>query len=495
MERVGGTGSRSLSRTILIAGAGFGGLTCALALERALRREGVLDRCRIVLVDRNDYHLYTPNLYEAATATPVDAPALLLKRVLVTPIAESIRHRRITFLQDEVREIDFLRRRLYTHEQGALSWDVLVVALGAEPADFGIPGLRRHALPLKGLEDAIAIRRRIWKRFQKKAPGEVLQVVVGGAGPTGVEFAGEVVGYLRRLQRLCGKPITPQVHLVEAGPTLLPGMPPGVVSRVTRRLGRLGVSWTTGQPIVRVTEEAVYLKGAPKGAPKTAPIAPLRGAAGPCGETKTSPRATATESPGPEPPLASASTRQAQGTDPESSEVALPYDVFIWAGGIQASPILRISVADRRPPVPRLDARGRVQVAPDLRVCFDPPEVGAEIPLYAVGDGAVFEDPATHRSVPATAHMAIEEAQVCARNILADLTGRPRRAFRPGPAPIAIPVGGKYAVFQVGSLVFGGFGGWLTKQGIELFYLLSITTPGVAFRRWLQGLFTLTRND
>ena len=85
-------------------------------------------------------------------------------------------------------------------------------------------------------------------------------------------------------------------------------------------------------------------------------------------------------------------------------------DVFIWAGGIQASPVLQASVKGRRPPVPRLDARGRAQVAPDLRVCFEPPGAGEEIPFYAVGDAVVFEDPATHRPLTATAHMAIAEA-------------------------------------------------------------------------------------
>jgi NADH dehydrogenase len=167
---------------VVIAGAGFGGLTCARALKRA--------PVDVLLVDRNNYHLFTPLLYQVASA-------LLDPGEIARPVRQLIRPlRHADFLLANVTGADFEQHQLLT-DHGPLSYDYLVLATGSQSDYFGNASLARHAFGLKELDEGLAVRNRVLMRFEesrwtddREERRSLLTFVVVGGGPTGVEMAG-----------------------------------------------------------------------------------------------------------------------------------------------------------------------------------------------------------------------------------------------------------------------------------------------------------------
>lgn len=179
---------------ILILGAGYGGLAAARTPEAAVRRHG--HPPDITLVDRRTQHQLITQLYEVAAATlEPQAAAVPLERLLV--------QRRISFIHDEVRDIDRTVRRVVL-SRGQLAYDFLVIALGSETEFFGIPGLTEHAFRLRWLEEAVTLRhhlagvlRRVMMEPRPDRRAVLEHVIVGGGGFTGVELITEVADGLR----------------------------------------------------------------------------------------------------------------------------------------------------------------------------------------------------------------------------------------------------------------------------------------------------------
>ena len=167
---------------VVIAGAGFGGLTCARALKRA--------PVDVLLVDRNNYHLFTPLLYQVASAVLDPGEIARPVRQLIRPL------RNADFLLAKITGADFEQHQLLT-EHGPLPYDYLVLASGSQSDYFGNATLARHAFGLKDLDEGLAIRNRILMRFEearwtddRERRRTLLTFAVVGGGPTGVEMAG-----------------------------------------------------------------------------------------------------------------------------------------------------------------------------------------------------------------------------------------------------------------------------------------------------------------
>ena len=167
---------------VVIAGAGFGGLTCARALKKA--------PVDVLLVDRNNYHLFTPLLYQVASA-------LLDPGEIARPVRQLIRPlRNADFLMAKITGADLEQRQLLT-EHGPVAYDYLVLASGSQSDYFGNASLVRHAFGLKDLDEGLAVRNRILMRFEearwtddRERRRTLLTFAVVGGGPTGVEMAG-----------------------------------------------------------------------------------------------------------------------------------------------------------------------------------------------------------------------------------------------------------------------------------------------------------------
>ncbi|HEY8862709.1 MAG TPA: NAD(P)/FAD-dependent oxidoreductase [Candidatus Dormibacteraeota bacterium] len=174
---------------VVIAGAGFGGLTCA----RSLKRTPV----DVLLVDRNNYHLFTPLLYQVASAVLDPGEIARPVRQLIRPLHNA------DFLLAKVTGADFDQRRLLT-DHGPLAYDYLVLASGSQSDYFGNASLVKHAFGLKDLDEGLAVRNRILMRFEEARWSDdrerrrtLLTFAVVGGGPTGVEMAGALAELTR----------------------------------------------------------------------------------------------------------------------------------------------------------------------------------------------------------------------------------------------------------------------------------------------------------
>jgi len=206
--------------TVVIVGAGFGGLNAA----RALRRAPV----QVVLVDRNNYHLFQPLLYQVATAG-------LEPEEIAKPARAILRgQKNFDFRLLDVTRVDFAARRLET-SAGPVAYDYLVLAPGGETNFFGLDSLQRHGLGLKDIPDAVAIRNHVLTCFEQamlepdaERRRALLTFIVVGGGPTGVEMAGALSELIRLVlvkdyPRLNIKDV--RILLLEATDRLLPALP------------------------------------------------------------------------------------------------------------------------------------------------------------------------------------------------------------------------------------------------------------------------------
>ena len=256
----------STQKTIVVLGAGYGGLRTALRLEKLIYPR--LDY-RITLVDQNRHHQLITQLHEVAGArTPADAVALPLDLLLGL--------RRIDMHQARVTGIDLSRKAVST-DRGEMRFDYLVVGLGSETNFYNIPGMREHSFSLKSLGDACLIQGHIhemleWAASQSdpQSREEALTFVVGGGGFTGVELAAELAESLPRLASRYGlSPEEPQVVMVEAGKALLPGLNPLLAMRATRALDRKGVRILFGSPAQSADARGVALASGQRVASRT----------------------------------------------------------------------------------------------------------------------------------------------------------------------------------------------------------------------------------
>jgi len=206
--------------TIVIVGAGFGGLRAA----RALRKAPV----DVVLLDRHNYHLFQPLLYQVATAG-------LEPEQIAKPVRAILRRQpNFEFRMVEVTGVDFATRQVAT-DRGPVPYDFLILALGGETNYFGLESIVRHGFGLKGVVDAVAIRNHVLRCFEQamlepdaERRRALLTFVVVGGGPTGVEMAGALSELIRLVlvkdyPRLNIKDV--RVLLLEASDRLLAAMP------------------------------------------------------------------------------------------------------------------------------------------------------------------------------------------------------------------------------------------------------------------------------
>ncbi len=242
-------------RHVLVVGGGFGGLIAAKELGKL--------PVEVTLVDRANYHLFQPLLYQVAMAglSPSD---------IAVPI-RSILHRQknVQVLLDEVTGVDLAKRRIHLKAGRDKSFDTLILAAGARTNFFGHDEWSRYALGLKDLDEAVEIRRRVLLAFEaaEREPDPVrrkdlLRFVVIGGGPTGVELAGslsELARFVlsRDFRVVC--PADAEVTLLEAGPRILPPFEPALSEKAVEQLHELGVKVRTGAMVTKVDEAGVHL--------------------------------------------------------------------------------------------------------------------------------------------------------------------------------------------------------------------------------------------
>jgi NADH dehydrogenase FAD-containing subunit/uncharacterized membrane protein YphA (DoxX/SURF4 family) len=241
---------------VVVVGGGFGGVNTVRGLRRA--------QCRVTLIDRRNYHLFQPLLYQVATAS-------LAPGEIATPIRELFREQsNVRVVLGEVTDVD-VPTKTVTLARGRIGYDYLVVATGAQHSYFGHDDWAPLAPGLKSIENATAIRGRLLLAFEEaenadsdKERDAWLTFVIVGGGPTGVELAGAIaelaVHGLERDFRVID-PVRARIVLVQSGPRLLPAFPETLSLEAERALRRLGVDVQLDRRVEHVAAEHVVVSG------------------------------------------------------------------------------------------------------------------------------------------------------------------------------------------------------------------------------------------
>ena len=236
-----------MTETVAVLGAGYAGAGVVKRLEADLDTSTDL-----IWISDTDYHLVLHESHRCIRDPEV-------KESITIPV-EAIKSESTTFVQDEVVNVDTDQRVVELAENEDVEYDYVVVALGSRTAFYGIPGLKENAYTLKGLDDALGIHEAIRTAAEDATRSDPATIVVGGAGLSGIQSAGEIAGYRDDHQA----PI--DIYLVEALDEIYPPGSPQLQAALRERLEANDVTLLTGDPIVHATEEVVeFDEGEPLG--------------------------------------------------------------------------------------------------------------------------------------------------------------------------------------------------------------------------------------
>ncbi|HWO41929.1 MAG TPA: NAD(P)/FAD-dependent oxidoreductase [Candidatus Eisenbacteria bacterium] len=406
---------------VVIVGGGFGGLYAAQALRRA--------PVRVTLVDRRNFHLFQPLLYQIAVGglSPGD---------IASPLRSVFRRSNTQVIMDHAVRIDPAERKLILRQR-ELIYDSLILAPGGHHSYFGKDHWETYAPGLKTIEDALDIRRRVFSSFERaeleedldKRRGYLTFVIVGG-GPTGVELAGALGELTRTTLRDDFRNIKPAqstILLLEGARRILPSYPEALSLKAQRSLERLGVTVVLGALVTDVgRDRVVYRSGA------------------------------------------------------DSRE--LRAGSILWAAGMQASSLGREL---SRSTGAEIDRAGRVIVGGDLSVPGYPN-------IFVIGDLAHVRG-ADGTPLPGLATVAMQEGRYVARLIAARLERRSLPSFRFRHRGNLAVIGRNAAVADLGRVKFSGFPAWLIWAIVHIAYLIEFDNKVLVMIQWAWNYFTRKR--
>jgi NADH dehydrogenase len=408
---------------VVVIGGGFGGLNAVRALKHA--------PVQVTLIDRRNFHLFQPLLYQVATGglSPADVSSPL-RSILK-------RQRNVTVLLGEVTGIDQSARQVHLSGGDCIPYDSLIVGTGVHHHYFGRDEWSSIAPGLKSIEDALDIRTRIFLAFEtaEREPDPVkraewMTFVLAGGGPTGVELAGALAEIANETLSCDFRHIDSRdakIILVEGHDRILTSYPPKLSAKARRSLERLGVDVRTGTLVTNVDEHGV--------------------------ETKSGDR-----------------------IDRINARTVL------WAAGVRASSVGKKLVGgdDKL-----LDKFGRILVDQHLNIPGRPE-------IFIVGDLAIYTHQ-TGEPLAGVASVAIQQGKYAAQTIRARLSNREMRPFKyTFPGDMAT-IGRNAAVADIKGLHFSGAFAWLMWVFLHLMKLVEFDNRLLVFIQWLWYYLTHNR--
>jgi NADH dehydrogenase len=410
-------------RRVVIIGGGFGGLYAALSLRRA--------PVQVTLIDRRNFHLFQPLLYQVATGglSPAD---------IAVPLRGVLRKQKNTRVElAEAADIDTANRRVILSD-GEIGYDTLIVAAGAGNHYFGHDDWQELAPGLKTVEDATQIRRRILLAFETAErtddPSAIrrwLTFVVVGGGPTGVELAGALGEISRDTLRHDFRQINPadaRILLIESNDRILGSYPPRLSANARRILEKLGVTVRTNSIVSEIRPDSVIIKS-------------------------------------------------------KDAEEEIPTRTVLWGAGIKASPIGKI-LAEKTGC--GIDRAGRIVVSPDLTIPGHPE-------IIVIGDLANFPHQ-NGQPLPGLAPVAMQQGKYAADLIRSRIMGKSLKSFRYINYGTMATIGKKKAVADMGKLHMAGFFGWIAWLFIHLMYIVEFENRVLVIVQWAWNYFTGNRS-
>ena len=409
---------------VIIVGGGFGGLRAA----RALKSTPV----DVTLIDRRNYHLFQPLLYQVATGS-------LSPGEIAAPLRSIFsRQKNTRVLLGEVRDIDPILKQVVLTDGSVFEFDSLIVAAGSQTSYYGNDAWHEWAPGLKSIEEATNIRHKILYAFEVAERisdpvhrSEWLTFVIVGAGPTGVELAGAIGEIARQTLRNDFRSIRPeeaQIFLLDGAPRVLMTFPEDLAKKAERSLARLGVQVKTGVMVRDIKKEGLTIEANKK-----------------------------TE--------------------------WLPARTVIWAGGVTTAPLGR-TLASRTKA--ETDKGGRINVQPDLTIPNFPE-------IYVIGDLALALDDEGH-ALPGVAQVAMQQGTYAGRAIARKVEGRKALpAFAYFDKGNLAVIGRAAAVADIFGLRMSGPLAWLVWAFVHLMYLVQFQSRILVFIQWAIQDLTFNR--
>jgi NADH dehydrogenase len=405
---------------VVIIGGGFGGLSAARALKDMPGK--------ITLIDKRNFHLFQPLLYQVATG-------LLCPSEINAPLRHILRKQKNTeVLLGEVVDFDPANKRIALTD-GDVEYDTMIVAPGMMNHYFGHDEWAEYAPGLKTIEDTAKIRQRIFYAFEvaeretdPDRKRQWLTFVIIGSGATGIELTGMLAEIAKNTLKDEFRSIRPeesQIILLDSAERILPTYPAKLSNKAERALNRLGVNIQTGAKVVDIDDHGITVQRR------------------------------------------------------ESSEY-IPARTVLWATGVTSSPLGR-KLADTTGA--QIDPQGRVIVSPDLTL--------AEYPdIFVIGDMAHCKG--KHgRPLPGVAPVATQQGRYVAGTIMDRLAGKPaRKPFKYFDKGTLAVIGRYAAVADIGKLHFGGHFAWFLWLFIHLILLIRFENRIIVLIRWAFQFFS-----
>jgi NADH dehydrogenase len=407
---------------VVIVGGGFGGLYAAQSLGKA--------PVAVTLIDRRNFHLFQPLLYQVATGG-------LSPGEIASPLRVVLRGQRNTeVLLGEVVDLDAEGRHVILSD-GEAAYDDLIVATGATHHYFGNDQWAPLAPGLKTVEDATEIRSRVLAAFERAEREEDLEkrrawltfAIVGG-GPTGVELAGalgEIANDTLRHDFRRINPAEAEILLIEGEDRVLPLFPRDLSAKAEKQLIGLCVRSLTGARVTNIDAEGVTIEYG-------------------------------------------------------GQERRIATRTVLWAAGVRASRLGKVLAERAGAP---LDRAGRVVVAPDLSLPAHPE-------IHVIGDLANFSHQGG-QPLPGVAPVAMAQGRYAARLIIRKLRGQPVAPFHYRDKGNLATVGRNKAVAQFGKIHIAGFLAWVLWVFVHLMYLVEFENRLLVFVEWVYNYLTRNR--
>ena len=417
---------------VAVIGGGFGGLQAVARLGRA--------PVDVTLIDRRNFHLFQPLTYQVATGA-------LSPEEVCYPLRSIFKRRRnVRVLMGEVTEVDLERRTLRIEPRAgegdplAVPYDTLIAAGGSRYSYFGHDEWQDVAREVKSLESAVAVRAEILSSFEaaELEPDEDrrrawLTFVVVGAGPTGVEMAGQIGELARDTLRRDFREIDPRegrVLLVELADRVLTTFPPSLSAKAARALEHLGVTPLLRRTVVDIDAKSVTIES------------------------------------------------------PDDGQERIPARTVIWAAGVTAAPLARILAEGVDTEV---DRAGRLAVEADLTLPGHPE-------VLALGDMVrVRGEDGSLQPLPGVAPVAMQQGRYAAEVVKARLRGREHEPFRYRDKGNLATIGKARAVADLHAIRLSGFPAWVTWLVVHLWYLIGFQNRLLVLIRWSFSFFTRGR--
>ncbi|WP_277552474.1 NAD(P)/FAD-dependent oxidoreductase [Halobaculum limi] len=413
-----------MSTQVVVVGAGYAGAGTVKAFEDAIEP----GEAELTWVSDHDYHLVLHEAHRVIRKPEVESK-------IAIPVDE-IKDDSTDFVKGRVTDIDTDERVIHTNAGDEVDYDYALVAVGSATAFFGIDGLRDHALTLKSLDDAREIHQAVKSAGQEATTTDPAKVLVGGAGLSGIQSAGEIAEFRDDHKA----PI--DIELVEGLDSVFPNNDPEVQGAIRKRLDQKDIAVSTGEFISKVDDNAVYLGGAE---------AEYYGEDG-------------------------------DGEAPEkedidfSDDLVMDYDVLLWTGGITGQPEVDDFHLDADDRSHRVYAESTFETSDDR--------------VFAIGDTALI-DQGDDNVAPPTAQAAWQAADVAGENLARAVRGAPLKSWQHEDKGTLISVGEEAVAhdvkgpgFSVPINTFGGPAAKALKKGVASKWIADLTGFGRALNAW-----------